>query len=725
MLKLPTEVINRIVRYNKDSVRTILSCMEIFKTDFFKNDNIGIILLTDDDSTNIYNIFNFKILIDDSCSNLLHWPVNYCEITDTKALKLKQFLSSFDHLLIVIFTETTYNENLTVCMNQICYSCSSNTTISVFYKTPINYVSTLYFNEFRRKSTNLNMSELYIIGNAKITDSVCDIDTLFQYVYLLDIKCCYSVQINNQGRKLVASDLITIRKLTYNSNINVSDVNAYLRFCPKLSNIDSMKFPISNTLTKSNLLPSSDNIYLNDFNSEASYSQIDGSLIKKSLTLSTTLRSINADFKYLNFPNITKLTCNSSQLNLQPFSFTECQFDNLIILECNNSIIPWNCLNFPKDKILDEVTIKLTNMKQLMWISECPFRIKLIKLFFKNGFSMSNGLQTNDIKFNMCDEIFVELQELQFCILLNKIIIPNLNDGTIKNLSIKINENNLKKSILENDKTYSKTGVSDYDEIKFKLANLEKLTLILDNKDFLNNTIESLYFHERLQRPNNPFQDLMIPGYSFYSIAPSQFRKNSLAGLSDTDARKQSIISIESNYERRLSLGNKSDVITSLSPGLYYDENAIDDSYDDFISIDVITKIPKIIKTDLVTLESGILNVDVSAENNKLSTLQIILEPQIKSVNDLNEIEIELVDNIIRIFQFPFNLNLPYLHIDTLQIIVNMQPFESVITLTKRLIFLAGVEKRLILKDYPIRVLDNLSNIAVEKDQQLSILLQY
>lgn len=724
MYDLPTEVVDRIVRFNKDSVRTIISCMEIFNKKFITDNEIGIIVLTDDSSTIIDNLFKFKLLINENQTNLFHWPVKENEDKNSKFLELVSFMVAYDHILVVIFTKTTYNENLTVCMNKICYSCNINTTISVFYKTPINYVSKLYFNEFKRNPANLNMSELYILGNLKVVDNLCDIDTLFRSVYLFNIKCCYSLQIDNYQRKLIAPNLITIRKLIYNSDVNVSNINDYLKFCPNLSNIYSMKFPINNESTKISILPHCDNICLNDFNNDASYSQIDGTKIRQSLTLSTTLRTVDTDFKYLRFPNIRTLVCNSSHSNLQTFNFISCQFANLKNLECNNSVIPWKSFSFDNSKVLDTVSIKLSNMKQLLWVTECPFKIKLIKFFFKNGFNIINNSRLNDIKFNICDELFLEIQELQFCVLLNKIIIPNLKQGNISKLNIKINENNLKRSMLENTKNYKELGISEEEDVKFEFSNLKKLTLMLDNKDFVIDNLTNKDYERTQKHNSNPFQDILIPGYNFYSIAPSQFRKNSLAGLSETDARKQSIISIDSSYERRLSLSNKSDIVIPSLPGFYNNESAIDDSYDDFISINLIEKLPEVIKTDLFTLKSGILNFK-SLKDSNLSLLQINLLPDFVSTDEIEKTELELTNDIITIFGFPFKLNLPYTNIERLQIVVDMRPFIETITIEQRSILLDGIKERLLAQHYYIDVYDNSVNRPINSVGNITVFLQY
>lgn len=710
MFALPDEILELIVRANDDSIRTLIS-WSIISTHIrdLVGAEIGIITITDGQHPHrdFPDLLGFQILIDPISQN--HLQLNSDDIDDEyiqdQTQSFKYFISRFNNILIVIDSARPFSEHLTNTLTRIANSCHLGINICVFYKTSTNFLSKLYFKPFKLLGETIVLTELYIFGNDsqnESVDSLVDIETLFQNVIIQDLKSIYSLDIFDDSKNFLAPDLITIKKINYNDHINIG---FFLRNCIKIKNIDSLKFPLLNQQqdkVQVFQLPTCNRITLNEFNNDVKYPIINGNQIKDKLTLNPSLRSNNPIFKNLLFPNIKTLEFEIYTFKI--VNLINCYFNNVINLDMGNCIIPWN--NFKFNNVSSEfklnISLRLTDWQQLHWLYQCPYQIdtleiktNLIKYLQRpkrKSIDLSIPMESRvpHQEFNVhllnnkekINSIVLNIDSIEQCQLLSELVeFDSLHHHPVSSLTLYIQESKLFESIILNQ------NIRLNQHINLPTDSLEHLTIILKEDKPLTD-IQSIRQNQNspLVSSSEDITTTTIPKPStIETVSPSQFRKNSLAGLSSHEARKQSIISFDSIHpttnmniqeRRRSSIESNSIFSNNIIYNNDINEFAIDDdSLDnkDFITLNLTgSNCPKIITTNLNCLESSILLFNDLPNNVELPLLQICFNLDSKIIN-YNDLIINLTNKLIDLIHYPFQQMIHMISFHKLQLLINLR----------------------------------------------------
>lgn len=725
MRTLPDEILELIVRHNNDSIRTLISWALISpRIRNLVSKEIGIITIQDGSISQFQNILDFQCLISE---NNIHYDNNEAlvsnhihiisdDIDDEYIMNEQQsfshFISHFNNLLIVIETTRPYSENLSNTLTRVANSCHYGINICVFYKTHTNFLSKLYFKSFKNILPHISLTELYIFGDTTFQsvsqESLIDIDTLFQTVYIQDLNTIYSLDIIDDTTRFYAPRLVSIKKINYKDSTNIAH---FLRHCTNIQNIDYLKFPvprISNGKSTTFVLPSCRNITLNEFSNDVSYPIIDGSKISKALTLKPTLRSTDPIFKNLWFPEITCLQLSISDFKI--VKLIDCDFNQVRNLDVGGCLIPWDSLNLHNksgEKFIElNIKIRFNDWQQLSWLNLCPYHIRNLeiisntihnfpidlssnRLFYSNLLIINGNMDiTNLNNFDKFENISFNVNSLEQCRFLQELISTTKTTGSNNKFSsssfkITIEENSLQKSIIMNK---NNKLIHPFD---LPVSTLKHLTLLLlQNDDDLSETnpliinkesaVEYSMGYFNFHSFNKRHNSLSIPNEKLYTsmfniekvtpvdtISPSQFRKNSLVGLSSSQARRQSIITFDlsssrildtASNRRRSSLDSCS--LFSHWHYLYDNEYAIDDDssdHQDFICFKLQgSQYPNIITLNINILESSLLKFDDFPKDAKVPLLQIWFTLN-TPISTYEQLIISLTNRIIDLLNYPYD----------------------------------------------------------------------
>ena len=728
MFTLPDEILELIIRYNNKSIRTLISWSLIYP--HIRNQvskEVGIITIQDGLISKFHNILGFQCLISenvvyDNKSNTI--ASNYIniisdDIDDEYILNEKQsfalFISRFNNLLIVIETTRQYSANLYNTLTRVANSCHYGTNICVFYKTHTNFLSKLYFKPLQNILSNISLTELYIFGDSKFQssnpDNLVDIDTLFQTVYIEDLKSIYSLDIIDDTKVVSAPQLVTIKKINYNENINIVH---FLRYCTSIQNINYLRFPILNNLKGKStfVLPPCKRITLNEFSSDVSHPTIDGSKITEMLTLQVTLRSTDPFFKNLSFPKVIFL--HLSLFDFKVVNLVNCDFNQVRHLNIENCLVPWDNFNLSKntneDFIKLNVKIKTNNWQHLSWLISCPFHIQNLEIegylmesvslsLLSNSF-LSDPFIKQDLDIidlnnsNKIENIALNIDSLEHCRFLQELISKSSLSASSSSFNITINENKLRKSICvnNNNKLIQRLDIS--------VPKMNHLTLLLlqlknnisdDNFSSKGNSINMGNFN--FNSANIHQGSLSILNEKFSSkyfktkeiipvetISPSQFRRNTLAGLSSEEARKQSIITFDSTSSMILDATSNRRSFSldsgSLFSNLHYSNNneyIVDEFSDlqDFISFNLQgTQCPNIVTLNINMLETLLLKFDNLSKDTKIPLLQIWFALD-TPVFTYEKLIIDLTNRIIDLLDYPYDQIVNSLAFQKLQLFID------------------------------------------------------
>lgn len=663
----------------------------------------------DNHNNNNHNVnvnINTNINSDNYFSNHIH--IISDDINDeyivNEEISLSHFISNFNNLLIVIETIRPYSENLSNTLTRIVNSCHEGVNICVFYKTHTNFLSKLYFKPFRNISLRSSLAELYIFGEKKFQypsqENLIDIETLFTSTYVEELTAIYSLDIIDNTIRFYAPNLVTIKRINYNDSCNMEH---FLRYCTNIQNIEYLKFPVPNKLNEKStfVLPPCARITLNEFSNNVSYPSINGSKITKCLTIKPTLRSSDPIFKNLRFPQI-----NSLHLSILDFKIVElinCDFNQVRNLDVGGCLIPWDDLNLNdntrEDSIRLNIKIRLNDLQQLSWLNSCPYRIQNLDIISNTIYTFPINLFSNSL---LCDlfinqdmdiaknsnkikNINFNIDSLEQCYLLQELMSATKTSRSNNNFSgpsfkITIEASKLQRSIIMNK---NNKFIQPFD---LPVSMLKHLTLLLLQNDkvsetdpFQRNEVATNYnmCYFNFNSFDNHRDSLPIPDEKLHSnifnnekitpvdtISPSQFRKNSLIGLSNNEARKQSIIAFDSissrisdvaSNRRRSSLDNCS--LFSNWHYLYNNEYALDDASDhhEFINFNLQgSQYVSIITLDIDILESSVLQFDDFPKDKKAPLLQIWFTLNLP-ISTYKELIISLTNRIIDLMHYPYS----------------------------------------------------------------------
>lgn len=667
-MELPTEVLEKIVELGLDSCQTFISWAQIsgYFRDFIKA-QVGIVLVQDGHDGP--GVKTFPLDYNTLITNSNNFILNTDELLTFDEDLFRAFLKKFGNYLIIIQSDRSYSDAIAAILGYIGHDTPEGANINVIYNTSVDFLSKLYFRELALYRTCINLRELHILGNSlPIEQGMCDVDTLFQTTYIYNLKSIYSLDIKNPEHTLIAPGLSVIRQISCTDpNINLFD---YLAKCPKLKIIGSTNFPIpSEQLTYK--LPHCKYIGLNGFNSGVTYPPIDGSEVLEEITLSPSLRAIDPKFCNLFFPHIRRLNLKWNTASNSLVKFQSCDFPHLEYFNSRNSITPWSDL-IDSGATIKTLQLNLLRSDQLEWLLACPYEIDTLyitKVDAKNSDFVIDPVFQNTCF--SCPNMIIDIENLWQCYLLQTFLIPNLR--TSSSLSIKVNEAKLIEIINTTTKSLQSLGLVHEDNcIICKLPPLKSLTLTC-----LSNIYERSVMMDELKRSSSTSSsvssttmayrnilegaaaiDSALTGGSHYSVSPSEFRRNSLAGFDDNTARRQSIITF--SHPTGLQPNRRRSSATSpTSPTISGQFNIDDTIIDDVILFELPIDSPYTLTLNLALLESSLLSTK-NLEERTFPCLRILLD---NSVIDSNFTTTEsllrlLALEVIRTISYSYDLKL-------------------------------------------------------------------
>lgn len=722
MYSLPDEILELIVQQNEDSIRTLISWSLI--SPYIQNlvsKEIGVITIQDGLEAPLENLLGYQCLVsnDNICN---HLNINSDDIDDeyimTEEQSFTYFISQFENLLLVIESTRPYCGSLTNTLTRIANSCHKGINVCVFYKTHNNFLSKLYFKQFKLIAPHISLTELYLFGNNEsigFENNLIDIDTLFKTVHIEQIKTIYSLDIIDDNIEFNGSELTTIKKINYHESVNI---NHFLRHCIKIKNIDYLRFPIIIDELQGKYtfnIPQCEEITLCEYNNDVSHPMINGAKVTQKLSLKPTLRTSDPTFENLYFPHIK--TLNFPIFDFKTINFNNCDFPTVRHLNVEGCMIPWSNLNslvpFNNIEIKLTISLRLTDWQQLKWLKSCPFKIENLEIigneiqFLPTHFISDDPPLDESLNFkglndaNKIESITLHMNSLDQINLLQEIVSNDENScSQTSSLKIIINEAKLRESIIMN-KNYNFNQ-----ELVIPISKLNHLTILLLDQNVSNHqsffqrgrllSNESMESHKNdidysynCKLPSRKWNDetkLQIP-----TISPSQFRKNSIAGLPIHEVRRQSIISFDSigpnavdtTFERRRS---SLDSVSLFSNHVYSEENAIDDylEHGELATLKLQgTTCPDILTVNLNSIDSSVIHFDDLPKEMKIPLLQIWFTPD-TPFTTYEALVSNLTNKIINMVHYPFEQIISQPSFQKLQLFVDMtrikEKFEVPIT---------------------------------------------
>ncbi|CCF56862.1 hypothetical protein KAFR_0B05660 [Kazachstania africana CBS 2517] len=666
---LPIELLNIIVNENIDSFKTLIAWAQV--SSYFRgtiSDDVGIIIVRDSNypSAPREDYFGYHFLLTPQNHTLIN-----TDLPNTEGMT--QIVKRYNNLLVVIQSDRSYSDPLATIIGSLGWSCNKGTNICVFYHNSTNFLSKLYFRELQKRLSYLKLSELHIFGNifSSNDEQLYDIDTLFETTYLYGVTTLNSLDVQDSRHSLIANNLRKLKHVIYRS----TDIDLYdfLYNCPELEMIGTIKFP---QLNDSGIyrIPRCNSISFTEFNSGVRYPILDGSMVSTKLNITPSLRSRDPHFIGLNFPRIEFLKLSSTNWTSQLVTFNNCNFSSLKYIDCGLAKISWMDLQ-SCGALIEKVKVSLYDAEQIRWLKECPFQLKEINITLGNissiGTFISDILEEGFISSDI--NVTVNLSSLNDCIFLEKVVLPNLTSNSI--LKLTVNEDKLQESVISKGQQLSSYSMSPQDKsVILHIPHMKQLSLFMTEHQTENSiSRRSSITHPRITTPplNNIFAD--VPTYTScnYAVSPSEFRRNSLAGLSSETARRNSTITLEPQMSmfqtrRKSSVGS----VSLFSGNTYISQ---DDFIDDILSFELTESCPSVLTTDILTLESS----TILLESNIIKTmklLQISVNVE-KSVpyRTSDELLLQISSRILDALKFPYALKFPDVRIENFQIIVDLK----------------------------------------------------
>lgn len=713
-MQFPSELIDLIVSEGLDSCRTSISWSHISShyRDLITK-QLGLVVLHDGArELNEAKLFlDYRILMNDE--NTLH-----CETDHPDYEALKQFIVRYSSLLVVIHSNKSYNDVLASILNDVAQFSSPGTSLCIVYSNSLNFLSKLYFRELSLYQSKIRLCELHVLGNGNAdVDEVCDLNTLFERTYLYNLRSIYSLDVQSSSHQLISQDLQTIKQLNFMAYDDAS--SAFFSQCPNLKIIESMKYPIKDQDTPCQL-PSCDSITLTHFVSGCHYPPIDGSAIGVELTLIPSLRSGEPEFHGLYFPRLQRLKLKLNDLVSHQVRFHDCNLSSLQELACGSCIVPWADLS-SAGWSSGGIAVTLVSDEQLRWLTLSPPAISKLRISSPQSrfleFPASQLFETSKLNFST---IMLELTIAWQCYLLQKLVLPNLNSDD--SLLITLNESSLADSLALNSGKEHGLVFED-DCVVFRIPPLRHFELIetssarsgaSKSSPILSTSPTNQDSTSPLNNVNNIFFDTDANSEMCYAVSPSEFRRNSLAGLTNESARRQSaIVFLNGSRTRRAS---------SISSSTFIPPAVNDDPFGETVVFEFAECPPAVFTTNLEALESSLFSWK-NMETNHIPLLQVLLrDPEINGkISHFDHIVPNLVPRIVEVFKFPYDVRLPTMIVDQFQALVDLANLDLVITTEQRLQLATDLQTYLAHKGYKVPVLADDPKTSLK----VSILLKF
>ncbi|QLL31979.1 hypothetical protein HG536_0C01470 [Torulaspora globosa] len=707
-MRFPSELIDLIVSQGLDSCRTSIAWSNISRhyRDLITK-QLGLIVLDDgtkeSDETKL--VLDYQVLMVEG--NTLHFETDHLEYE-----KLKQFVVNFSRLLVVIHSDRSYNDVLASILNDIARFSAAGTSLCIVYSNSLNFLSKLYFRELSLYQDKIRLCELHVLGNGKASvDEVCDLNTLFERTYLYNLKSIYSLDVQSSQHQLISQEPLTIKQLNFVAYDEAS--SGFFSQCPNLKAIESMKYPIKyqDTLYR---LPRCDSITLTHYVSGCHYSALDGSAVGKELTLVPSLRSEDPQFHGLYFPRLKSLKLKLSDAVSHLVRFHNCNFSSLDELACGSCTIPWDDM-LSAGWSPGELAVTLTSDDQLRWLTSSPPGIDRLRILNPQTrfmeFPASRIFETSNLNFNT---ISLELNIIWQCYLLQKLILPNLEPREC--LMITLDENALSESLASSSGKGLNLELED-DYIVFRVPPLRHFQLIeISSRNAVTESscvsrtspVDTALASSHAKM-NSLYFDADATGEICYAVSPSEFRRNSLAGLTNESARRQSaIVFLNGSRTRRassISSSNFDPVVPASS------DNPFDG---DTVIFEFSKCSPAVFTTNLDALESSLFSWK-NLESNRIPFLRVLVRDQDvhNQVGDFDSIIPILVPRIIEVLKFPYDIRLPMMVIDKFQAVVDLTNLTFVVTVEQRLKLSTDMQAYLGYKGCKIPVLTDQPNTGL------------
>ncbi|CCD27000.1 uncharacterized protein NDAI_0J01080 [Naumovozyma dairenensis CBS 421] len=761
-VNLPLEVLEKIIDLDMDSCQTFLAWSQIstYFRDIIKT-RIGIVLVKDGLVEPTAETFplDFNVLLTNSNHFLIDSDIPLEESSTYD--RFLSFMNQFHNILVIIQSDRSFSDSLASILGEIGRNSYIGATINIIYNSSVDFLSKLYFRELSLYQRALNLCELHVVGNrVPMQSETCDIDTLFKTTYIYNLKSLYSLDIKDDTHILIAPQLRHIRQISCSDTS--TDLVQFLSKCTKLKYIEGTKFPLPFKNIRKYRMPFCQSMTLTNYNHSITYPIIDGSKVSTELILVPTLRAVDPEFSRLMFPNISRMVLKVTGFTRHVVDFKCCHFRNLKQLSIKGATIPWMSLINSDVESIDSLELILNTEDDLKWLQECPFKLETLYIGSIGG-QLINDYQINPIFETsklVATNFELDLHNLWQCYLLQNLILPNLHQEN--SLTIYFNETQLTSIVNENDKPLKKLNLTHEDKcIIYKLPELTHFTLICieprissgnsnPNVSSTNSirtlsassssSTKSFGSHQDYNNNSNMYAiDAALTGSMNYSISPSQFRRNSLAGLDDNTARRQSMITFDyphsilthtsqnnANKRRKSSLSS-----IGIAPSLLGPNTDIDEPFvDDVILFQLPLRGLKILSLNLNALESSLLSTRLMAAKI-IPLLQIIVDDTTNLTNSVSIRKLleEMVKEITKLVQYPYKLKLPGMAIDKLQFFIDLSGSIDIDFLDiDYLIFKAELETMLNRNDLQIIIQFESAmntNFDISKLSKKSVLLKF
>ncbi|SCV04490.1 LAMI_0H16556g1_1 [Lachancea mirantina] len=572
---LPIEILEQVVTSGLDSFETSMSWSEISpRFQDVVRQKLGIVVITD------LSYRRHEPSPGPLCFKRLSGDQNtFITSSDQYRLEeLRDFVESFDYLLIVVATDRAFSDPLMEALTRLAEIVASNSRtrpkdICLIYKTGTNYLSKMYFREFWLHRKKMGLNELHILGVGQTGSlDLCDLDMIFKITYLHNVHSLYSLNIPNARHKLIAPDLNSIRQLEAVANVRLEETFAS---CPNMAVIEQFRLPsgIDRSIYE---LPACESFAFMNFNPDLKYTNIDGHRVREELTIKTALKMQNLELKNLEFSQIYRLNMHSSTMTLDEIVFKDCFFPNVEVLDLssNQAHISWASLQSSCSNIA-LLRTSVRDLHDLRWLAECPFHFRQIDFTSGKTKPTIHGFSKEDIlevaQSSNCSRLIkdaecieVEVREFWDFIMLQLLILPNLASNS--RLQVTINQSASTKSIYDSAtdsniplETLLQSWGFNYagSHIRLNVPKIKEFAFFCDSPD---SDPSNLIEESKLPKSGLIYADAAASDTSFINnaISPSAFRRNSLAGADSSTARRNSVLSIGSqqffsSFKRRSS----------------------------------------------------------------------------------------------------------------------------------------------------------------------------
>lgn len=673
----PNELVDLIITEGLDSCKTSISWSHInpHYRDLVRK-HLGVIVLQDGcrNRHETQKFLDYEILMTED--NTLQIASDHPQFE-----LLKGFITKFSSLLVVIYSDRSYNDVLASMLNDVAQTALEGTNLCIVYSNSLNFLSKLYFRELSLYRNKIRLCELHVLGNGGTSkDEMCDLNTLFERTYLYNLKSIYSLDVQLTSHQFVSDDLDTIKQLNYLTYDEAS--SNFLSKCPKLRVIESMKFPLGDSDTFFRL-PHCDSITLTHYVTGSHYPQINGRHVMKEVTFVPSLRSEDPQFSHLYFPNLLKLTFKLNDTTNHAIRLHNCDFSSLKCLDCGSSTIPWADLSSAFSS-LRELKVTLISENQLRWLESCPFKLAKLCIYTpKARFSDIPASSLFTASRISSKAIMLELKNLWQCYLLQKLIIPSLGSET--SLTVVFDESALTDSIASNPILAKKCDLIHEDEyIIFKIPFIQRfqLTEIAKSEDngmrleHMSKTLSVDISQPGLSAAYaNVFFDNDATSDMNYAVSPSEFRLNSLAGANSEMARRQSAIIFPNGGRGRRA----SSVTSSFSPPVIVPPE--DPFEGNSVVFELTAECPKVLTTNLQALSSSLFSWQ-EVHSSRIPLLQVLIQADstAEEPEDLEKLVPKLSSQIIEILSFPYDIRMPMMLIEKFQVVVELSGTSCLMT---------------------------------------------